>query len=134
MDREQFTLNETELHEAFAGHFGEGAGPWLVLGHTHIPGDGPWDPGTNSRYRRYVNCGSGVSERILTAVEWDGSAATRRPVLVGFARRSDVDVSGSITTLTDPAHRLAVRRGPMKTIGTLDGEPVVKLELRAPTS
>ena len=77
VDRDQFTLNETELHESFAGHFGEDAGPWLVLGHTHVPGDGPWDPGTNSRYERYVNSGSGVAERVITAVEWDGAATLR---------------------------------------------------------
>ena len=134
MDRDQFTLNETEIHEAFADCFGEEAGPWLVLGHTHVPGDGPWDPGTSSRYRRYVNAGSGVGERFLTAVEWDGTSNDRRPVLMAYARRSDVEVPPAVTDSTDPAHRIAVRPGPMQTIGSIDGEPVVKMELRAPAT
>ena len=134
LDRDQFTLNETELHEAFAGHFGENAGPWLVLGHTHVPGDGPWDPGTNSRYERYVNSGSGVSERVITAVEWDGSAAERRPILVAIARTSDLDPLGAGPEQTDPAHLLALRVGDRTTIGSLDGEPVVRVVLRAPAS
>ena len=134
VDRDQFTLNETELHEAFAGHFGENAGPWLVLGHTHVPGDGPWDPGTNSRYERYVNSGSGVAERVITAVEWDGSAAERRPILVAIARESDLDPAGAGPEQTDPAHRIALRAGERTTIGSLDGEAVVRVVLRAPAT
>lgn len=136
MDRDQFTLNETELHEAFADRFGEDAGPWLVLGHTHVPGDGPWDPGTGSRYRRYVNCGSGVGQRLVTAVEWDGTAEARRPRLVAIARQSDLDESGTIDAARPgpegPAHRIALHGGRRETIGTLDGEPVVKVAFSAP--
>ena len=134
VDRDQFTLNETELHESFAGHFGEDAGPWLVLGHTHVPGDDPWDPGTNSRYERYVNSGSGVAERVITAVEWDGGAAERRPILVAIARMSDLDPVDAGPEQTDPAHRLALRAGERTAIGSLDGEPVVRVVLRAPAT
>lgn len=133
MDRDQFTLNETELHEAFADHFGEGAGPWLVMGHTHVPGDGPWDPGTESRYRRYVNSGSGVAERILTAVEWDGTSPSRRPVLVAIALESDLTVPPTEVAFTDPSHRIALQGGAREPIGTLGGERVIKVELSAPT-
>lgn len=105
-----------------------------MLGHTHVPGDGPWDPGTNSRYERYVNSGSGVAERVITAVEWDGGAAERRPILVAIARMSDLDPVDAGPEQTDPAHRIALRAGERTAIGSLDGEPVVRVVLRAPAT
>ncbi|MEZ5382137.1 MAG: hypothetical protein R2754_10155 [Microthrixaceae bacterium] len=133
LDRDQFTLDESALHEAFVDRFGVNRGPWLVLGHTHIPGDGPWDPGRSSRYDRYVNAGSGVTDRVITAVEWDGTGEERRPVLVAFGTQDDLPIALTYPKATDDAHRLAVRASHRSTIGTLRGQPVVRVELRAPT-
>ncbi len=52
-------------------------GPWLLLGHTHVPLWKPANPETNGVWRRYVNSGCCVFSRMITTIEWvyqDGMA------------------------------------------------------------
>mgnify|MGYP001157964996 CR=1 FL=1 len=56
---------------------------WLILGHTHVPMQGPGSR-FGGRWDRYVNGGSGIGERLITGIEWDGSLDDPRPVLVGW--------------------------------------------------
>jgi len=48
---------------------------WLVLGHTHFPVSSPVSR-TGRRWQRYVNSGSGVTDGVITAIEWDGASPT----------------------------------------------------------
>jgi hypothetical protein len=83
LDHNHQTLDESQLHRAFANHWGEGAGPWLVCGHTHVPLDGPVDPSDYTRFGRYLNSGSGIYSGFITGVEWRGADGVD-PVLVGY--------------------------------------------------
>lgn len=61
---------------------------WLILGHTHFPVSSPLSR-TGERWERYVNSGSGVTDGVITAIEWDGHAVADggepRVRLVGWA-------------------------------------------------
>ena len=46
---------------------------WLIMGHTHFPVSSPVSR-TGERWDRYVNSGSGVTDGVITAIEWDGTA------------------------------------------------------------
>ena len=58
---------------------------WLVLGHTHIPMDGPGSK-HGGTWRGYVNGGSGIVDNLITGVEWDGSEPEPRPRLVAWTK------------------------------------------------
>lgn len=79
------SLDEVLLFEACRRRWGRpGAadldeGPWLILGHTHIPLAAPDHPGGIGRWARYVNGGSGITHRLVSGVEWDGSQSPARP-------------------------------------------------------
>ncbi|NLA34864.1 MAG: hypothetical protein GX868_04145, partial [Actinobacteria bacterium] len=64
---------------------------WLVLGHTHIPMDGP-DSKHGGTWRGYVNGGSGIVDNLITGVEWDGSEIEPRPRLVAWTRSANGDL------------------------------------------
>lgn len=46
---------------------------WLLLGHTHFPVAGPTSR-NGTHWTRYYNSGSGVTDHVITAIEWDGRA------------------------------------------------------------
>lgn len=103
------SLDEVLLFEAARRRWGSGAGdldggPWVVLGHTHIPLAAPEHPRDGGRWRRYVNIGSGITYELVSLVEWDGERDPRNPAvrLVGWvpdgdtgARRFVVEGGGS---------------------------------------
>lgn len=79
------SMDEVLLFEAFrkAWSHDEGLdldeGPWLILGHTHIPLAGPFHPVDRGRWRRYRNAGSGITQGLVTGVEWDGTGDPLHP-------------------------------------------------------
>ncbi len=85
-------MDEVLLFQACRQRWGQPAdtdldgGPWLILGHTHIPLAAPRHPSGAGRWTRYVNCGSGITHRLVSGVEWDGSDDPLRPEvsLVGW--------------------------------------------------
>lgn len=91
------SLDEVRLFEAFRRHAGgaDGSdldgGPWVILGHTHIPLAAPEHPVDGGRWWRYRNGGSGITHGLLTGVEWDGTVDARSPEvrLVGWTRDDD---------------------------------------------
>ena len=72
-NRSLYSMDEVVLHDAWTSRFGDD-GPWLVLGHTHLPLDRPVESRGRRSWDRYVNAGCGVFHGMLTAVEWDGAA------------------------------------------------------------
>lgn len=107
LDHSRQTLDEAELHRAFVRKWGDGRGPWLICGHTHIPLDAPLDPSDVSYFARYMNGGSGVAPHTITGIEWNADEG--RPRLVGFTfghplpGRGDVvaEVGGQLLVRTD---------------------------------
>lgn len=95
LDHNHQTLDESQLHRAFAQHWGEGAGPWLLCGHTHTPLYGPMDPSDYSRFTKYINSGSGIGRSVVSGIEWRG-AERRSPVLVGFTFGQPADGIGTV--------------------------------------
>lgn len=61
---------------------------WLVLGHTHVPMDGPGSK-HGGTWRGYVNGGSGIVDNLITGVEWDGAEPEPRPRLVAWTKNPD---------------------------------------------
>lgn len=84
-NRDLYSVDESLLFDACRRHWApDGArdlegGPWLLLGHTHLPLVRPVDPPTGGVWERYVNSGSAVFNECLTGIEWDGSADPHRP-------------------------------------------------------
>jgi hypothetical protein len=84
------SLDEVLLFEACRVRWGGAArgdlrdGPWVVLGHTHIPLAAPTHPVDGGRWWRYRNGGSGITHRMLTGVEWDGTGGSPEVRLVGW--------------------------------------------------
>ncbi len=84
-NRDLYSLDEVLLFDAFRRHddlaIGEDLdqGPWLVLGHTHLPLAHPVDPGSRATWARYANSGAGVFFECVTGLEWDGSIDPTHP-------------------------------------------------------
>lgn len=57
---------------------------WMLLGHTHSPVSSPRSR-SGDDWTRYLNSGSGVTEGIITAIEWDGTGAEVTAVLVAWS-------------------------------------------------
>ncbi len=78
VDSDFYSLDETLLYEAFLDRWGtKGSddlddGPILILGHTHVPLEEPYDPDTHGEWMRYFNSGSGITPELVTGLEWDG--------------------------------------------------------------
>lgn len=85
LDHNHQTLDESQLHRAFAQHSGEGAGPWLLCGHTHTPLYGPMDPSDYSRFTKYINSGSGIGRKRRVGYQ-SARRRTTVPVLVDYLR------------------------------------------------
>lgn len=80
------SLDEELLWDAVRG---AGLGDvWIVLGHTHFPLVAPVSR-TGERWSRYVNSGSGVSDGLVTAIEWDGAGAAPDVRLVAWTFADD---------------------------------------------
>jgi hypothetical protein len=99
------SMDEVLLFESFRRAWGaEGEldlepGPWIILGHTHIPLAAPFHPRDGGRWHRYRNAGSGITHRLVTGVEWDGTADPVHPDVRLVAWAADEGGSGSIRRL-----------------------------------
>ncbi|MFN8040213.1 MAG: hypothetical protein U0Q07_13460 [Acidimicrobiales bacterium] len=127
-NRHLYSMDEVVLHDAWTAHFGD-AGPWLVLGHTHLPLDRPADPRGRRSWDRYVNAGCGVFHGMLTAVEWDGAAgpgdgSAPAVSLVAWHWADGSTPDAAVVAEVDgrPVARRVLRRGPD---GHLVVEPAV---------
>ncbi len=82
---------------------------WLILGHTHFPVSAPVSR-TGQRWDRYMNSGSGVTDGVITAIEWDGTATTDggdpQVRLVGWAMAGK-DTPPEAIVITPSGQRLA---------------------------
>lgn len=91
------SLDEVQLFQAFHKIWGYpypvlgslNAGPYLILGHTHGPLAMPGDPNNWFHWERYFNSGSGIFHRMITGIEWDGTADPFRPSIRLVAWRYD---------------------------------------------
>lgn len=87
---ELYSVDEVLLFASFQRAWGEAGadldgGPYVLLGHTHLPLAWPVDPGSGRAWKRYVNAGSGVTRGLVTGVEWDGATGPEPDVrLVGW--------------------------------------------------
>lgn len=91
------SLDEVQLFHAFHKIWGHpypvlgslDAGPYLILGHTHGPLAKAGDPNNWFHWERYFNSGSGIFHRMITGIEWDGTADPSRPSIRLVAWRYD---------------------------------------------
>lgn len=118
------SLDEVLLFEACRRRWGQGpgpdldGGPWIILGHTHIPLLAPRSPADGGRWSRYANSGSGITYELVTGVEWDGTADPRSPEvhLVGWVPGAGGGVRRVVLDV-DPAEEDGVRRGGVSPAG-----------------
>lgn len=75
------SLDEELLFEALRAQ--DRPHPWLLLGHTHAPVLEPRSR-TGRWWEQYANSGYGIGNGLVTALEWPGGAAPRRPRLVAW--------------------------------------------------
>jgi hypothetical protein len=70
--------------------------PWVILGHTHVPLASPIAPHDEGRWWRYANSGCGIFRRMITGLEWDGTANADIPRvrLVAWRYKDDVGEAG----------------------------------------
>ena len=66
------SLDEEWLFDAFGG--ATDSGPWLLMGHTHLPVKQPLSR-TGVPWRRYANSGNGIWAGMITGLEWTGGPA-----------------------------------------------------------
>lgn len=120
-NRELYSMDEVQLFESFRRRWPElteegGGDPVLVLGHTHLPLVAPGVPSSNERWWRYLNVGSGVVPRMVTAVEWDGPATlasgTAQARLVAWVYADDLpdDVDAVVEVVGEDRVGRAVAR------------------------
>ncbi|MEZ5143906.1 MAG: hypothetical protein R2726_15505 [Acidimicrobiales bacterium] len=116
-NRELYSMDEVILHDAWRERFGPG-GPWLVLGHTHLPLVAPVDPRGRRSWDRYLNAGCGVFDGMVTAVEWDGvggvAGGDADVALVAWHWADDTTPDGAVVAEIDgrPVARRRLRRTP----------------------
>jgi hypothetical protein len=107
------SLDEELLFDAFGG--AAESGPWLLLGHTHLPVLQPMSR-SGVAWARYANSGSGIWWHMITALEWDPSNAA--PTLVGWVLVDDtlaelIPANAVVEELDGmPVARVVMRRGP----------------------
>ena len=82
-------------------------GPYVLLGHTHVPLARPSEPNHSGYWARYYNGGCGIFYRMITGIEWDGTDSAENPKvdLVAWRYNSDVVEGGEGLTkkvLTKP--------------------------------
>ena len=107
------SLDEEGLFDAFGG--ATEAGPWILLGHTHLP---VFQPLSRSAvpWARYVNSGNGLWNGLVTGIEWSGTE--QRPRLVAWLWADDEDTAefteGKVMThwLGRPIARVELVRDP----------------------
>jgi hypothetical protein len=70
--------------------------PFILLGHTHTPLAAPIAPHSEGRWWRYANSGCGMFKRMITGLEWDGTANANLPKvrLVAWRYRDDIQEAG----------------------------------------
>jgi hypothetical protein len=115
-----YTLDEEGLFRSFRERYGSG-GPYLILGHTHLPLASPLGASSDvDRWDRYVNSGCGVLHEMVTGVEWDGGDDPDRP-----------DVRVVAWHLVDEGAGAADPRTVV--VGEVDGRRVARTVLRTAT-
>ncbi len=136
-NRELYSVDEVLLFDAFRRQWGSGTaggdldgGPFLLLGHTHLPLSWPVAPGSTDGWRNYLNLGSGIHDGLVTGVEWDGTDDPARPVVRLVAwhwadRAGDDGTTPAAAVVAshggrDVARRVTSRTPPAR---TLDLEP-----------
>jgi len=86
------SLDEELLFDAFGGAAEHG--PWIILGHTHLPVLQPMSR-SGVPWTRYANSGNGIWDGMITALEWDGASTdgvpTPRLVAWLWADTDDLD-------------------------------------------
>jgi len=109
-NRSYDSLDEESLFDAFGG--AAESGPWLLLGHTHLPVMQPLSR-SGVRWARYANSGNGLWFSMITALEWD--PATGSPLLVAWVlvNRSTADAVP-----------------PEAIVGEVEGTPVARVVMR----
>lgn len=97
-DTDLGSLDEVALFDSFRkiwrnwGGNIEG-GPWVLLGHTHVPLKEPSNPETGGIWRKYVNSGCCIFDRMITAIEWVFADAMAEPEVRLVAWRWSKDVT-----------------------------------------
>jgi hypothetical protein len=68
--------------------------PYVILSHTHVPLAAPLSPHDDGLWSKYVNSGCGMFNRMITGIEWDGTANAAEPQvrLVAWRYKSDPDL------------------------------------------
>ena len=92
--------------------------PWLLAGHTHSPVFSPVSR-TGESWTRYLNSGSGVTSRCVTAIEWDTLDGEPNPVLVAWYAHDDGRIERIQFVGGKPTLEIAQR----DTIATIDTAP-----------
>ncbi len=111
------SLDEELLFDAVGGAMEKG--PWLLMGHTHVPVLQPMSR-TGARWMRYANSGHGLWEGMITAIEWEGSLGRPvQPKLVAWVRLDRTTDLGRETFIPDDA---------VVVVG-VDGTTVTRVEL-----
>ncbi len=70
--------------------------PFVLLGHTHVPLAAPIAPHSEGHWWRYANSGCGMFKRLITGLEWDGTANANLPKvrLVAWRYKDDIQEPG----------------------------------------
>lgn len=97
------SLDEELLYDAV--HAADLDDLWILLGHTHFPVSSPISR-SGRRWERYVNSGSGVTDGVITGIEWDGTGAEPRVRLVAWTYAGRDTPAEAVVTTAD-GHRLA---------------------------
>jgi hypothetical protein len=67
-------------------------GPYVLLGHTHVPLMSPANPVTNGIWWKYFNSGCCIFDHMITAIEWEFDGASPKPDVRIVAWRWSRDV------------------------------------------
>jgi hypothetical protein len=95
------SLDEELLFDAFGG--AAESGPWILLGHTHLPVIRPMSR-TGVPWNRYANSGNGIWAGMVTGLEWTGGSSPE-PLAVAWVW---VDTPGVADLIPEGAVRLQV--------------------------
>jgi hypothetical protein len=122
------SLDEVRLFEACRRRWGRSGerdldgGPWVVLGHTHLPLAAPEHPGDGGRWRRYRNGGSGITPGLVSGVEWDGTADALDPhvQVVAWTAHPAPGATGARRVVFRPGARTLERADSVERTGVVD--------------
>ena len=97
------SLDEELLFDAFGGAATNG--PWIILGHTHLPVLQPMSR-SGVAWERYANSGNGIWDGMITGLEGDGASTngTPTPKMVAWLWADRHDLGGLVTEADVVAH------------------------------